>query len=107
MPNKKYSMTVHADPKLHAAFAQACRVEGLTLSKGFEIALECILDKEVVEHRAVLMIGKPVCFSLDKSTAASFKEWAKDCLCQAHAVNTLLATALKNGFGAPITKKVA
>lgn len=105
MPN--YAMTIKCDPKLHAAFSRACEVEGLTLSKGFEIAVECVLAKEVEQDRAVTLAGKPVCFNIDKSLALRFKQWAHGCLCQPHAANTILATALKNGFGAPIVKKAA
>jgi hypothetical protein len=100
----KYAMTVPVDTKLHQRFAQACKVESLTLAKGFEIALECIMEGEV-PFAPGKPDGKPVCFNVSIEARDAFRKLREEHRrdgASAATANGILTAALNNGFGGPI-----
>lgn len=101
----KYSMTVGVHEELHRRFAAACKAEGVSISTGFEIAMECwVLDDMKLPHGACLNELK-VCFYVDRDVAMSFKAAANETSrTQTEMANALMYGALQDGFGAPIRR---
>lgn len=99
----KKQLTIRVNDSLMQQFRKACAVEGLTLSQGLMVVVECWRAGELKKIPPTgLSPGTNTCFSgLDQDTAdALFGCPEKYGRCQWQLVNDLIRVALLDGFGA-------
>ncbi len=91
---------------VYQRFQEACKVEGLSYSQGFCVAVECFEAGELLLDSPMTAGGaKPVCFNVPSGVIAVVRHRAAaEQIAHGVCVTQLMVAALRDGFGGEIKR---